>query len=142
MAEEEQKLRDKIVLEGIETCMRMTKEDDQVPPTFHLHHHLAIDACMRFWLIRARQDEECRQCSVCLYDCYLSAVTCSCKDNKQIVCLRHSKMISLSTFSSHPLSLLQVYKYIHRSARLVAELLPTTLWWLGTLYSEPMLSSW
>lgn len=67
MAEEEQKLRDKIVIEGIETCMRMTKEDEQ--------------------------EEDCRQCSVCLYDCYLSAVTCACKDNKQIVCLRHSKKL-------------------------------------------------
>ncbi len=46
MAEEEQKLRDKIVIEGIETCMRMTKEDEQVmrsedlllplPPRRHL----------------------------------------------------------------------------------------------------------
>lgn len=39
------------------------------------------------------QDEEGRQCSVCMYDCYLSAVTCACKNNKQIVCLRHSKRL-------------------------------------------------
>lgn len=109
MAEEEQKLRDKIVIEGIETCMRMTKEDEQVmrtedlllPPFLFLFLFLPVAiswlpnrsaSCAS--LLPSLQEEDCRQCSVCLYDCYLSAVTCACKDNKQIVCLRHSKKIS------------------------------------------------
>jgi hypothetical protein len=96
MAEEEQKLRDKIVIEGIETCMRMTKEDEQVmrtsSPSPSPSPGWLTGPPLRF--PPSLQEEDCRQCSVCLYDCYLSAVTCACKDNKQIVCLRHSKKIS------------------------------------------------
>lgn len=66
MSEEEQQLRDKIVLEGIETCMRMVKENDQ---------------------------EDNKQCAVCWFDCYLSAVMCPCKGIKEVVCLRHSKKL-------------------------------------------------
>jgi hypothetical protein len=74
LAEEEQKLRDKIVLEGIETCMRMTKLRPEGGGG-------------------AEIEEDNRQCAVCWFDCFLSAVMCPCKGLNEVVCLRHSKKL-------------------------------------------------
>jgi len=67
MQEEEQILRDKILLEGVETCMRMPKGEEN-------------------------KDDENKQCVHCMADCYLSAIMCSCRTN-DVVCLRHSKKL-------------------------------------------------
>lgn len=72
LAEEEQSLRDKILLEGVETCMRMPKGEGN--------------------------DEDIKQCAVCFGDCYLSAVFCTCKAN-EVACLRHAKKISFYIIS-------------------------------------------
>ena len=86
MQEEEQVLRDKILLEGVETCMRMPKGEEN-------------------------KDDENKQCVQCMADCYLSAIMCPCRPN-DVACLRHSKKISflsllfpfLFSFFSFPFS--------------------------------------
>jgi len=82
MQEEEQVLRDKILLEGVETCMRMPKGEEN-------------------------KDDENKQCVQCMADCYLSAIMCPCRPN-DVACLRHSKKISFfaSFFFSFPFSFL------------------------------------
>jgi len=67
MQEEEQALRDKILLEGVETCMRMPKVEEN-------------------------KEDENKQCIHCVGDCYLSAIMCPCKPN-EAACLRHSKKL-------------------------------------------------